>query len=370
MQYKRMAIEAESPEEMGYGNIRFNLAESSVRDIYLKDLNIDLSETFLCYTAHRGDEALRAAIIADSKGLAAKDVLVMPGAAGALFLISTAILKPENHLVVIRPNYATNIETPRAIGCESTYIDLKFENKFTLDVEAIKAAIKPQTKLISITTPHNPTGVEYSETAILELAQFAAANGSYLLVDETYRDLHLSGGNRPYAASLHTSIISVASLSKAFGVPGIRTGWVICQDKKLMDLLLAAKEQMIICGSVLDEAVALHVLQHREEILQKTLALAKTNFAYFKEWMLGNAYFEWVEPTAGVVAFPRVKNPEKYDIARFHQHLYNQYSTIIGPGHWFEQEDYYIRIGYGYPLEQEFKDGLANLAQALEDCRR
>lgn len=369
MQYKRMAIEAESPEEMGYGNIRFNLAESSVRDIYVKDLGIDLSETFLCYTEHRGDALLRERIVADSAPLNASNVLVMPGAAGALFLIATALLKQGNHLVVLRPNYATNLETPRAIGCDISFIDLSFEKNFQFSVEEIKAAIRPETRLISITTPHNPTGVEYSQSLIKELAELAAEKGIHLLVDETYRDLHLNGEAQPYAASFHPNIISVASLSKAFGAPGIRTGWVISQDSALMDLLLAAKEQMIICGSVLDEKVAEHILAHKAAVLDKTLALAKRNFAFFASWMENNAYLEWVKPSAGVVAFPRIKNAEQYRLEDFHRHLFEKYSTVVGPGHWFEQESRYMRIGFGYPEEAEFQQGLQNLVQALEDLK-
>src|SRR5689334_6771250 len=126
MKYKRMPIEVESPEEMGYSTIQYNLAESSVRDISFKDLKIDLDNLVICYGEHRGDTKLRNAIIRDSPGLQAEHVLVCPSAATALFIISTTLLQDKDHLIVIRPNYATNIETPRAIQCGLTTIDLEF----------------------------------------------------------------------------------------------------------------------------------------------------------------------------------------------------------------------------------------------------
>src|SRR5690606_4337081 len=104
------------------------------------------------------------------------------------------------------------------------------------------------------------TGVIFDEALILELLDLAKTCGAKLMVDETYRDLLFNRAAPPYAAALDPTIISVASLSKAFGVPGIRVGWIVCTDAVLMERFLTAKEQVIICGSVLDEAVALQVL--------------------------------------------------------------------------------------------------------------
>src|SRR5664279_2859699 len=131
MRYKRMPIEVESPEEMGYASIRCNLAESSMRDRVLGDrgLDVDLGKTILLYGDHRGHPALRELLAAES-GCAASQVLLTPGAAGALFIVSTSILSAGDHLVVLRPHYATNIETPRAIGCDISFVELSLENGF------------------------------------------------------------------------------------------------------------------------------------------------------------------------------------------------------------------------------------------------
>ena len=271
MRYARMPIEVESPEELGYERIRYNLSESSISDLALADLELTLPNLTLLYGAHRGSDRLRALIVAEDPALSADDVLITSGAAGALFIVATALLSPDDHLVVVRPNYATNIETPRAIGCAVTHVDLTFEERFRIDIAKLAAAITPRTKLISITCPHNPTGVLCTESELRQIVGLARERGCYLLVDETYRDLSLDGV-LPLAASLGTHAISVSSLSKAYGAPGLRVGWLITRDRNLQELFLAAKEQISICGSVIDEWVAEQILERRVALLEVTLA--------------------------------------------------------------------------------------------------
>lgn len=366
MNYRRMPIEVESPEELGYATIQYNLAESSVRDIRFRDLGLDLDELVIAYGEHRGDKALREAICADSPGLSADDVLVCPSAATALFIIATTLLSKDDHLIVIRPNYATNIETPRAIGCAITTIDLQLENGFQLTADAIRGALRPNTKLISLTTPHNPTGTEIPEALIGEIAALARERGILVLVDETYRYLNFQTPLKPYYAELGGHVISVCSLSKAFGVPGIRIGWLICQDPGLQQQFLAAKEQIIIANSVVDEAIALRILQQKTGLLNMAHVHIRANFQLFRNWMHDNPWFEWVEPRAGVVAFPRIKPGLDIDLAAFYRTLYEKHHTVVGPGHWFEQDDRYMRIGFGFPLADEFLGGLENIAGALQ----
>ncbi|MER8999410.1 pyridoxal phosphate-dependent aminotransferase [Mesorhizobium australicum] len=270
MNYTRMVIEKEAPEEYGYDRIRYNLSESSIADQKLPDIGLSLPDLTLFYGEHRGDRELRGLIAAQDAGIAPDDVLVTAGAAGALFIIATSLLSAGDHLVVIRPNYATNIETPRAIGCAISFVDLAFDEGFAIDVERVKAAMRPNTKLISVTCPHNPTGTMMSRTELDALVALAEASGCRLLVDETYRDLSY-GRRLPSAASLSKKAISVSSLSKAFGIPGIRIGWLITRDAALQETFLAAKEQIGICGSVVDEGIARGVLEGRDAFLAKLL---------------------------------------------------------------------------------------------------
>ena len=127
MKYRRMPIEIESPEQRGYGKIRCNLTESSTADMNLSDLDVDLSRLVLSYTDHLGKPALRELIASEAPGLSADDVIVTAGAAAALFIVATSLLQEESRLVVMHPNYAANIEIPRAIGCETDFLRLDFD---------------------------------------------------------------------------------------------------------------------------------------------------------------------------------------------------------------------------------------------------
>ncbi len=361
-----MPIEIESPEQLGYNTIECNLAESSMNDAIFNDLKLDLTNLILCYSDHLGKPELRELIAAEHTDLSTNDVLITPGAAAALFIIATSLLDKEDHLIVVRPNYATNIETPRTIGCEIDFVDLKFEDNFQPDIQLIQSLIKPNTRYISITTPHNPTGTVISEKFLLELIQLAETNNCYLLVDETYRDLTL-GNKLPLAASLSANAISVSSVSKTYGLPGIRIGWGITKNKKLQELFLAAKEQIFICNSVIDEEIAYQFLQQKQKSLPVIQQKIKNNFELVTNWMEQNSAMEWVKPQGGVVCFPRIKQEIKIDTNKFYDLLYNKYKTLVGPGHWFEMDKRYMRIGYGWPDSKALLKGLNNISLALKD---
>lgn len=366
MNYARMVIEKEAPEEYGYDRIRYNLSESSIADQKLSDIGIKLPDLTLFYGEHRGDRALRELIAAQDNGLTSDDVLVTAGAAGALFIIATTLLSERDHLVVVRPNYATNIETPKAIGCAITYIDLTFDNGFAVDVERIAAALRPETRYISVTCPHNPTGTMMSRADLDRLIALAEQHGCYLLVDETYRDLNY-GTRLPAAASLSKRAISVSSLSKAFGIPGIRIGWLITRDTALQEKFLAAKEQIGICGSVIDEAIARVMLEQRDVFLRRLLPEMAARRAIVQEWIDNEPLADWVQPSGGVVGFPRIDVAPDFDLDGFYARLLEKHGAYVGPGHWFEMPKSFFRVGFGWPTADELRGGLAAISTALRD---
>lgn len=364
MQYRRMPIEVESPEELGYGTIACNLAESSIWDGRFGDWSEGLDGLVLCYGEHRGKLGLRESIAARNK-VHPNDVLVVPGAAAGLFMVHTALLGAETSLVVARPNYGTNLETPRILPCTVHHVDLRFENRFELDLNEVKALIQPDTRLISVTYPHNPTGVILSEAKLRALIELAEEHRCYLMVDETYRDLHLVSPAPP-AASLSKNVISVSSLSKAFGLPGIRMGWIVCQNPELREIFLAAKEQIYICTSVIDEEIAHRCLLKSDTLLHDIRKQVLANFQTVSKWMAGQRILEWIAPQGGVVCLPRVKPEISIDTKKFYDVLLSQYSTYVGPGHWFGLDDRYFRLGFGWEPPEKLAIGLENISKALE----
>jgi aspartate/methionine/tyrosine aminotransferase len=367
MKYKRMPIEVESPEQLGYDSIACNLAESSVSDAVYGNLGLDLDKLVLCYGHHLGKPELREWIAAQTPGLKKDDVLLTAGAAAALFIISTSLLEKDDHLVVMSPNYATNIETPRAIGCGISYLDLSFETGYRPDLQKLRSLIRPNTRLISITCPHNPTGMLLTQGELEEFIRIAEEKDIWLPVDETYRDL-THGTKLPLAASLSEKVISVSSVSKAFGLPGIRLGWVICRNQALQELFLAAKEQIYVCNSVVDEEIAHSFLQRSASFLPSIQSQVRENFAFLSHWMERTPEMEWVKPEGGVVCFPRIRPESGIDIERFYEILNKTYKTYTGPGHWFEQDRRYMRIGFGWPGKAELAEGLNNIRRALKEA--
>ena len=422
-----MPIEAESPEQMGYDKIRNNLCESSYTDAHLRDFltsgttansgaaqsgdaniaggtmangssdaGFDLGSLLLCYGSHEGHQGLRELIVkgsgdlCDSGGLVSSgvtgskagassagnstqtkltpdDVLLTIGAAGALFIIATTLLEKGDELIVVRPNYATNIETPRAIGAAIHFIDLTFENSWTLDIEQIRRAVTPRTRYISVTHPHNPTGACLEAAQLKGLAEIAEAHHLYVLVDETYRDM-VFGPQLPLAAEYSPRLISISSLSKTYGLPGLRVGWIICRDRPLFETFLAAKEQIHICGPVLDEELAYRYLLQRDKHFPHIRADIAQKFGVVKTWIQSQDHWEWVEPRGGCVCFPRIRRPERIDIEKFYELLLKKYGTYVGPGHWFEMPRHYIRLGFGWPTKEQLEEGLEALSKAIRDA--
>jgi aspartate/methionine/tyrosine aminotransferase len=330
MLYKRMPIEIEAPEGLGYENIDCNLSESSFADQKLSGLGIDISNLVLFYGDHKGKSELRMLIAADAH-VGAEEVLVTSGAATALFIIATSLLNEGDHVVIAKSNYATNIETPRALGAQCSYLHLLFEEGFDLDVSVLENLITDHTKLVSLTYPHNPTGVLISEDKLIAIVRLIERKGTYLLIDETYREMSFVQ-KLPVAATLSDRVISISSMSKSYGLPGIRIGWIIARNKRLMETFLAAKEQICITNSVVDEEIACQYLQRKESLFAPVRATIMKNFVVMKEFMQNQEVLEWVEPQGGCVCFPRIKPGIKVDTDRFYHILLDKYATYVGKG--------------------------------------
>ncbi len=364
-----MAIEKESPEEYGYEKIMYNLSESAAPD---QPLNLfltaeEIKDIFLSYGPHGGNAQLRRLIASRYPGAGKDNVLVTNGAAEALFLVEISTLKPGDEVIVLHPNYPSDYEVPKSLGCREKLISLRFEEGFALDVDMLRRMINEDTKLISLTYPNNPTGAMITPGELREIIEIVEDCNCLLLMDETYRELSY-GEKLPPAASLSLNAVSVSSLSKAHGTPGIRVGWLVSTDIKLLKKIIAAKEQINICNSVVDERIAIEVLKN-EEILRENLKHVMENLKIVEEWMEGEELIEWIPPKSGAVCFPRIRRVAKINTVKFYSILLDKYSTFLAPGHWFNMDDTYFRLGFGWPSEEILREGLKNVSRALRDAR-
>ena len=348
---------------------------AAAADASLDDLDVDLRGLLLRYGDHRGLPELRELIAADggrplppdATPLDPADVLVTAGAAGALFIVATALLEPGDELVVVRPNYATNLETPRAIGAEIRILDLRPEAGWATDPDALAALMTPRTRLVSITNPHNPTGALLPEAALRRIVGIVEAHPTArLLVDETYREMTY-GGPLPPVATLSARAIGVSGMSKTYGLPGIRTGWLTTRDAELMTIFLAAKEQIQITGSLVDEAIAARALERRAELLPPILAGIATALGTVRAWLADEPRLAWVEPRGGVVGFPWIRAGAGIDPDAFHRALVERHATAVGPGHWFVRPRSFFRLGFGWPPPAELAEGLARISRTLDE---
>jgi aspartate/methionine/tyrosine aminotransferase len=153
-------------------------------------------------------------------------------------------------------------------------------------------------------------------------------------------------------------------MSKTYGLPGLRIGWIACRDAELSETLLAAKEQILICGSTADEEMAARVLEVRDRILPPIRQRIESHLGIVRDWFGSQDIFEWVEPRAGVVGMPRFRDPDAVDPDRFYRDLLAEHGTYDGPGHWFDQPRSCFRLGFGWPETEELRRGLAGLLAA------
>ena len=188
------------------------------------------------------------------------------------------------------------------------------------------------------------------------------------MLDETYRDMGRPEP-LPIGAGRSSAVISVSSMSKSYGIPGIRLGWLMTADPALQELFLAAKEQMVIGNSLIDEEIAFQVMRRREHLLPGIRAGIDAHREIVSRWMAGEDALEWVAPAGGVVCFPRIRADAGVDVEAFYDILTRNHGTFVGPGHWFEQPRAHFRLGYGWPGTAELQDGLANISASLRPRR-
>jgi aspartate/methionine/tyrosine aminotransferase len=293
---------------------RYHLTASDAQTLRLSEL-LELAdaqartlwdELALGYTETYGLPALRAEIAGTYHHLDAEHVLCFAGAEEGLYLAMQVLLGPDDHAVVLTPNYQAAETIPLA-RCAVTGVALREADDWALDVDAVQAALRPNTRVVSVNFPNNPTGAVPDHGSWRRLAQLCDDRGIRLFSDEVYRGLELDpAGRLDQAADLSPGALSLNVMSKAYGLPGLRIGWIACRDREVLERLARAKDYTTICNSGPSEVLALIGLRAREALLARNRRIIADNipklagfFDRFPE------LFEWAPPQGGCVCFPR-----------------------------------------------------------------
>lgn len=302
----------------------------------------------LGYTESQGNPQLRKEISELYTGIRPEEIAVSAGAEEAIFLSMHVLLDPGDHVIVQTPAYQSLSEIPASIGCQVSGWELKEKDgKWTIDLEELRAMITRDTKLIVVNSPHNPTGHLFSLQEWKELVEIAGNNDIRIISDEVYRGLeHDPEDQLPAIADCTDTGISIGVMSKAFGLAGIRIGWIATKDQKFMRSFLSQKDYTTICSSGPSEYLAMVALQHKETILRRNRSIALKNIGYLAKFFKKNeSVMKWSPPRAGSTAFPHLTRRD--DIDRFCDHVREEAGVLLLPGKVFGVTGSYFRIGYG-----------------------
>ncbi|MGJ4932244.1 pyridoxal phosphate-dependent aminotransferase [Bradyrhizobium sp. HKCCYLS2038] len=354
--------------------VRYDLAESVGPDLRLGDLlagelGDELKDLALSYGTTEGDVALRR-LIAARHGVDANDVITTVGSMQALFLLAFILNAAGAEAVIARPAFPNARNVLAAVGLRVVDLPLCFDDGYRLDVDRLRSLLTARTRLVSLASPQNPSGVALSERELHEIlaAMDEVCPDAFLLVDETYREaVHGEAEPRPSFVAQDRRIVSCAALSKCHGAPGIRTGWVITRDAALRAQLVLAKFNTTISTSVVDEAISRRILRDMNAIMRDRRRHLAAGLARTEAFVADQArLIEWVRPDAGALCCVRLKRQVFDDaaVARFHHELTAR-ETRVAPGPWFGDEARVFRLGFGMLALPELDEALQRLAQAL-----
>jgi aspartate/methionine/tyrosine aminotransferase len=353
---------------------RYDLGESVGPDLRLSDVldrsaQTSFREMALGYGTAQGDPRLRR-LVADDHGVSPDDVVVTVGGMHALFLIAFVLCDRGDEAVTVSPMFPLARNTLEAVGATVRTVSLSFDRGYQLDAADIGRHLSERTKLVSLASPQNPSGVASSLKIVGDIVALMEETcpEAYLLLDETYREAaYGDDAVAPSAIGLSPRVISCASLSKCHGAPGLRLGWAITRDAALKEQLVVAKFNTVISCSPLDETLALHVLERRDQIIGERRRRLAEGLAVTADWVRENeAFVEWVRPDAGALCCVRLK-PSVFDngaVDRFYANLARQ-GIRVANGTWFGDEARVFRLGFGLLSLADLTTALARLSATV-----
>lgn len=359
----------ETTEQSPEAIVGFSLSESPTLGDFLEDLDPAQS---LDWNGRdfRGLPELRDHVLAQaelSQLCAPQDALITAGAAEANYLAIMQLLEPGDEIVVECPGWPQAEVLAKAREAKIVRVTRQEANDWALPLDRLRDAVTTRTKMIFLSNPNNPTGHVLDRAALTEIVEIADRVGAWLLVDEVYAGLEWLGPRAPSVAGLYQRGITTGSVSKALGLQGLRTGWLICPDPTLvMDAVILrenASEIMNIMGEVIAE-IALRP-DRLSPALDKARKEGADNLARLNRWIKAEPNLSWVPPQAGLIGLGRL--PDGIDSDAFAKKLLaDPYRTFLLPGSAYDQPNH-IRLGVGGGAEANLEEGLNRVSQALLD---
>jgi aspartate/methionine/tyrosine aminotransferase len=352
--------------------VQYNLAESGLQDFSLGELlalceenPANLENISLMNPDTRGSLGLRREIQQCYQSAVLENILVTVGVTEALFAFFNVILEPGDEVIVEFPEFQTLYELPKAIGCNVKYINLSPDNGFLPEPGNIRELITPKTKLIIINNPHNPTGSVLDSGEILEIGKIARENDIYLLFDEHYKFLPLEAGTRQLTSGfdicreLHHKVAAVGSVTKCFGLNGLRVGWLLAASQIIEDCR-EFKHYLTHVTPPICDYLAEKALQNKEKIIDYVKQIILKNLEHLNAFMERNQdRFEYTPPRGGLVCFPKLKCPQ--DATSYCKYLLKKHNISLLPGEVFGMNSHF-RLNFGVK-----SDTFATALQLMEN---
>ncbi|MCE2716220.1 MAG: aminotransferase class I/II-fold pyridoxal phosphate-dependent enzyme [Pseudomonadota bacterium] len=296
--------------------------------------------------------------------LSANNILCFSGAEEGIFCALYTLCDPDDHVIVLTPCYQSLAEIPALKGALISHISLREENYWRIDLQEIQNAIKPNTKCIVINFPHNPTGQVITKNELQDLVDVCRAHNLWLFSDEVYRLLgNPSEGWAPSAVELYEKALSLNVMSKAFGLAGLRVGWIACQNNDLLKKIEQMKHYTSICNSAPSEILSLIALENKDKILARNNQIVDKNLQLLDSFMdQYRELFSWVRPQGGCVGFVRYKKEESID--NFSKRLVDDKGVLLMPASIYSHSSNHFRIGFG---RKNMPESLEKLKEFLQD---
>lgn len=317
----------------------------------------------LNYIEVNGTPDLRAAIAATYETIEPEDVLCFAGAEEGLYCAMHALLGTGDHAIVAVPNYQSAESIPLSL-CDVSGIALHGDRNWALDLDELRAALRPNTRLISVNFPNNPTGKIVDSGTFDALVEMCRERGIWLFSDEVYRGIEREPSKRlSQAADRYERALSLNVMSKAYGLPGLRVGWIACRDRAILERMEKIKHYLSICDASPSEVLATIALKARERILDRNRSIAQENLAKLSAFFGRHGdRFEWYEPDGGCIAYPRYLGDD--GVESFCARLVEEAGVLLLPASMYRSEllptaPDRFRIGYG-------RRGMDEALQAFE----